>query len=279
MIVLRRIFKPDESPENVTPPVPASSAHQPPVSTINTTAVVRPEEKLPTGFVYKPPKIEVKAHPVTRKVPTFELKSLKEGVVYISSVAKKKLDAYIRHCDYEISGLGIVDVHEDIITVEDVFIIKQSCTSGSTDIDDDAVAEFLAQNIDWIDKMKLWWHSHCNMATFWSGTDTGTIEKFSNNWMLSIVGNKKGEYRCRIDIYDPFRITIDEIPMKYVHVEDDFDERIKAEVKEKVSATQFTTYAYGGNKSSYPTKSYYDAYGQKLAESWRMGESRANSTV
>ena len=209
-------------------------------------------------------KTEDVTHPVTINAPVFEMGGLLNGEIYISEIAKKKLDSYIRHCDQEISGLGFVDIINNKTIIDDVFIIKQTCTVGSTDIDDDAESEFLSQNINHIDRIKLWWHSHCNMECFWSTTDKTTIEKFCNKWMLSIVGNKKGEYLCRLDMYSPFRITIDKIPIIHFHVDGDIDERIKKEIKEKVS---LPIYNYNGqtNQSCYYPKirSYFE-YDQQL---------------
>ena len=159
--------------------------------------------------------------------------------IYITPEAKSKLDLYIRLCPDEISGLGKVERFDNVFLVRDIYLLQQEVTAGSTDLDPEAVAKFLLKAVqDGIDTvtLSLWWHSHVNMGTFWSGTDTATIERFQNEAMLSIVGNKKGEYLTRLDIYNPFRFHFDELTLTvYNAVDETLEEVIKHEIKEKVS--------------------------------------------
>ena len=96
------------------------------------------------------------------------------------------------------------------------------------------------------ESLKLWWHSHVNAGCFWSGTDEATIERFSNGWMLSIVGNKLGEYKARVDLYEPFRITIDELPLTVAYpIDKGLRVKVEDEIKEKVHKTFFPTWKGG----------------------------------
>lgn len=137
--------------------------------------------------------------------------------VLITPLALQKLNSFIDLCDVEISGLGIVEkVGELSFLIKDVFTLRQSGSGGGTKLHDDAVGElmgkYLAENKK-LEELKLWWHSHVNFNVFWSSTDWRTARCFSNNWMLCIVGNKKGEYLARLDIYEPFPMVIDQIPI------------------------------------------------------------------
>jgi hypothetical protein len=134
--------------------------------------------------------------------------------IYMSRQAFNKLKGFIDHCKLEISGVGIVEVMKNgDINIQDILLLDQECTSGTTDIDPEALFALLG-SIDDPAKIKVWWHSHVDMAVFWSGTDEDTIKNFSQTgWFISIVGNKKGQFLCRLDMYpsadQPLRIGVD----------------------------------------------------------------------
>jgi hypothetical protein len=86
---------------------------------------------------------------------------------------------------------------------------------------------------------KLWWHSHYNFGTFWSGIDDNTIESMDqetkeDNWLLSIVGNQKGDMLCRLDVFAPIRMTFNHVPIDVSEIPTAMNEEIIAEIKEKV---------------------------------------------
>lgn len=135
--------------------------------------------------------------------------------------AYNKLCLYVGNTEGEISGLGkikkITTKDETAILIEDIILLNQVSSWGGTKLDKEAITKFLDDLMkkgeaiaDW----KLWWHSHGDMDTFWSTTDEDTIESLNteqteNNWWLSIVANKGGEMKARIDVFEPFLQTID----------------------------------------------------------------------
>lgn len=164
--------------------------------------------------------------------------------IYILPHVKARLDAYIAGCDVEISGLGTAHQQGRDFIIDDVFLLKQECTAGSTDIDDEAAAQFLCEAIrDGHDPatLRVWWHSHASFGCFWSTTDEGTIDVLSGGaWLISIVGNHAGQYRGRLDIYDPMRLTLDELPLHVVLPESaDVQEAAKAEIAAKVKVKHY----------------------------------------
>lgn len=177
-------------------------------------------------------------------------------IIAITPNAKAKLDAYIGICKKEISGLGIVSKQPNWkFLIEDILLFNQEVTSGTTDLDEETLHQFLTeaaeQNLD-PSVLKLWWHSHVDGSVFWSSIDTGTINKalLGDDWMLSIVGNKKGEYKCRLDTYDPVRVALDELPLQLQQVVDvGLWTQLKAEIKEKVRKKKYVSYqgGIGGN--------------------------------
>jgi len=177
-------------------------------------------------------------------------------VVYITTEAKQRLDLYIQLADGEISGLGTVTRLGNDFLVTAVHLFEQECTSASTDLSVEDVSKFLLEAVrSGLDPaaLKLWWHSHCNMGVFWSATDDRTAEKFSNGWMLSLVGNRGKEYKCRLDLYEPIRLTLDGLRFEIRQPENSaLRAALEAEVKEKVKTRVFTYPDYLGWKGVEP---------------------------
>jgi len=158
--------------------------------------------------------------------------------VFITPSAKQKLDLYIELAEGEISGLGTVTRLGNDFLITEVHLLEQECTGASTDLSAEDVSRFLLESVrTGLDpsQLKLWWHSHAGMGTFWSGTDDATAGRFSNGWMLSLVGNKRGEYLVRLDLFEPIRLTLDGLEFS-VRFEPDAGLRsaIEAEVEAKV---------------------------------------------
>lgn len=136
--------------------------------------------------------------------------------IIISHEASLKLKYFIDIADGEISGIGKSEIDEDgTIHLVDLEIIKQKCTAANTTIDDDAQAQFfldLRKKGENIKNWNVWWHSHANLAVFWSQTDDDTIRNHSSvqTYLVSVVSNKKQEFKARLDIFpkdtSPFKI-------------------------------------------------------------------------
>ena len=164
--------------------------------------------------------------------------------VILSQLAHLKMKYYINSVDTEISGIGLVQkLANNDLYVSDLFIYKQVVTGAHTKLDQREVAKFIDEKLQIpdfpVENLKLWWHSHVDMGCFWSGTDDETIdgldiESSEENWWLSIVTTRDGKRRARVDTYQPFRMTVDEIP---VEVGEDLDlkETLVKEVEELVS--------------------------------------------
>jgi proteasome lid subunit RPN8/RPN11 len=110
----------------------------------------------------------------------------------------------------EFSCLALV--HDDL-SVDGVQLFDQTCTSSSTDIDQAALAKFLCTHHQ-PERVRAWVHSHAHLGIFWSQQDEQCIDGLANESLLvSIVVNKKREVKCRIDIFQPVRVTIDDVPV------------------------------------------------------------------
>ena len=133
----------------------------------------------------------------------------------------QKLKHWVGLAVGEVSGLGTVTEVKDKagnvlqFIVDDIFLLKQHCSSADTVLDDTSVGEFLyqmQQKGEDLSRIKFWWHSHGDLNTFWSTTDEENIQRLSNSSsLISLVTNHKGKILTRIDIFKPFHVTVDEV--------------------------------------------------------------------
>ncbi|OQX52709.1 MAG: hypothetical protein B5M48_04770 [Candidatus Omnitrophica bacterium 4484_213] len=170
----------------------------------------------------------------------------------ITPEAKQRLDLYIKLASYEISGLGKVQpINQRDIFISDVFILEQEVSFDSTELDSKTLSKWLTKIVQEGKNpvhYKCWWHSHNDMRVFWSNTDRATIEKFGSDWMVSIVGNKRGDYLVRLDIFQPFRLTVDNLKLEMYYPENPslkakIQREIKAKVKKQVYHSPFSEFS------------------------------------
>lgn len=137
----------------------------------------------------------------------------------IPAAIERRLNAYVQGLDAEIAGMGSVEMREDgNLWVTDIAIYDQEVTGGTADLSSEALAHFQTDLVkrgispkNWY----LWWHSHVNMAAYFSTIDTGTIDSSSEfDHMVSLVVNKRRERQCRIDTHRPFRLVLDKVPVE-----------------------------------------------------------------
>lgn len=132
----------------------------------------------------------------------------------IEHVAAEKIRQYTKLCPDEISGLGkVTSNNKGDLLISDVEIFKQTVSGAHSTIDPVALAQFQSEIVKAGGSMKdykLWWHSHAHMSVFFSKTDTDTIDSSTEfPWLVSLVVNKKGEAKARLDVYTPLHIFAD----------------------------------------------------------------------
>ncbi|MDZ4338927.1 MAG: hypothetical protein U1B94_01765 [candidate division NC10 bacterium] len=136
--------------------------------------------------------------------------------IFIAPLAFQKLKIYIERCPVEIGGLGEVELRGDRFIVTDLFLIAQRGTPSETELDAQEIASFLAERLaQGRDPalIRVWWHSHADADVHWSLTDQKTIKGFLGDYLISIVGNKRGEFLCRLDTPAPASQTIEDLPL------------------------------------------------------------------
>ena len=167
--------------------------------------------------------------------------------VYIDAEALAKIRAWTHHAEGEVSGLGLVDTNiEDgrLVSVEvsEVFILKQQCSGSSTELDQQDIARLMCEleKDHKADQLKLWWHSHADLQTFWSTTDDNNIERLrTGDFLLSIVVNKAWDICARLDWFAPVEVTLDDLPVHILLPETDgLHEQCRDDVEKLVTEVQ-----------------------------------------
>ncbi len=132
--------------------------------------------------------------------------------VRIRRYALDKLLRYAERCPVEIGGLGTVVEDSDGLLITDVFLLAQRVSASDTELDADAVFDFLARLVaEGGDPalVRLWWHSHADMDVVWSETDRTTIGSLPGDFWVALLVNRRGEIACRLDAFQPQRQTWD----------------------------------------------------------------------
>jgi len=141
--------------------------------------------------------------------------------------------------DAEYIAFLVVEQREDKIVVKDIILPYQEVTSSSCEFDEKMFSVITeSKNIN-PEEIKGWLHSHCDMSVFWSATDESTIKKLGRRmpFVVSIVVNKKRDLKARIDLFRPFRITLDDVEVEILWDDSDLEEELKREIEERTAST------------------------------------------
>ncbi len=166
----------------------------------------------------------------------------KDMRVIITLEAYRKLMAYVDLVDTEITGFADANWNDEkgCIVVDQVYLVKQEAQATEVEMDEEKIAEFtvdlIKQGVTQLPR--CWWHSHVNMAVFWSGTDEGTIQDLQNDsFVLSIVVNKRREMYATLMIWKPVVLRIDDVPIEieqeYLDIPEELIKEVQKKVKEK----------------------------------------------
>ena len=159
--------------------------------------------------------------------------------VRLTELAEKQLRVWTMATAGEFSCFGVVEKAPDsgLITVTNFFLPKQSCTDVHTRPDRVSMGQLMTELVKAgqdVANLRCWAHSHAEMQTFWSSEDTDSISQMDNGeWLLSIVTNKAGSFKARLDLYEPFRLSYDDLPLLLASLAPQ-DEALVAELNAKL---------------------------------------------
>ena len=187
-------------------------------------------------------------------IKTVELEKAEERYkLYFSQLAYDKMRFYVDLCEDEIGWLGYVDKlpNDGGYMVADVFLLDQEVHGATTEISPTAILDFYNNQDeegkkDFLERCKIWGHSHVNMSTSPSAQDDSMAEALSKDvedFYIRLITNKRGEYN--ITFYDKqirAKIIADTI-LVYNPDKIELRKQIQEEIKEKVKRK---TYYYSG---------------------------------
>lgn len=197
------------------------------------------------------------------------ISTVHKQVVIVQDHVWKKIHGWCKAARSEVSGLGLVRLTDRGMEVYDVFLPKQKCSSGYTELDELATPRLITKlhkTKRRTQDLRFWWHTHFNFGVFWSSTDDNNAREMvetNGDWLLSIVINQKGEYRCRVDTVKPIRSTLDKLTVyigKDDRKSDSRKRNFKTDIKRYVSPM-----TYGG-PNEHGTVNYVG--GQQFANRW-----------
>lgn len=193
--------------------------------------------------------------------------------LYFLKQAFDKMRLYVDLCEDEIGWLGYVEKLKDEqgYVVTDVFLLDQEVHGTTTELSPDAIVKYYNELDDegrenFLNKCKIWGHSHVNMSPSPSGQDDSQgleLSKDADDFYIRLITNKKGEYN--ITFYDKTikaKVMTDEVILynpEGIELRKQIQEEIKAKVKKKTYTSIPTTY------SSHDKDKRYWSYGYNKA--------------
>ncbi len=185
-----------------------------------------------------------------------------DQTVVISGKAFMKMQYWTEMMkSYEIGGMLVIEETQDQIFVEDVLLPEQEVSSAEVDMTGDGMAKlftYLAnKKPELVPKIRGWWHSHHNMGVGWSTTDDNTSEMLSKRLgsCLAINTDSSGNILVRLDIYDPFKMVIDNIPYMIEYEDAKIKKFCEKEMEKKITKPTVVT---NNLNRYYPYQGYYN---------------------
>lgn len=161
--------------------------------------------------------------------------------------AYKKMLYMVKLSSKEIGWLGLVEKQqENVLKVKDVYLFRQQVGATTCEITPEGIEEVvidllqLENGEELIENLKLWGHSHVNMATSPSAQDVKQLNSFEQNgneWFLGVIVNKSGDFNFTyIDYVTGIKVSNLSWVIDIPGFNDNCMElEIKNEIKEKVT--------------------------------------------
>lgn len=141
-----------------------------------------------------------------------------------------KVMYWIDRADFEVSGLGTIEIDKDgNPVVTDAWLLDQVGQATETDLKAEDInrLEYELYQKGIKSGLRWWWHSHVNMSAFWSGTDDKTIRELGEHgWFMHTVLNKKREYLSAMSC--PYQLECPLYPGVHTYVIDKFPTEIES---------------------------------------------------
>lgn len=120
------------------------------------------------------------------------------------------MSLFVDECSQEIGWLATVkELGDNTYVIDDALLFSQQVHATTCEISADSLQEFGMKlleeenGVDLWNSVRVWGHSHVNMAVSPSPQDNNQMEVFNSNgtpYFIRIIANKKGE--LKIDFFD-----------------------------------------------------------------------------
>ena len=152
-----------------------------------------------------------------------------------------KMIALINECDKEIAWHGIVEKQRTAYVIKDILVFPQTVTGCTVTSDETEYSLWLAAQPDQVfNSIRFHGHSHVNMGTSPSGTDTTYQEDILKNlkdFYIFAIFNKRGDHWCAIyDVED--NIAYDNTDIELLTPNTGNTEWAKEMIKQHVKTTE-----------------------------------------
>lgn len=202
--------------------------------------------------------------------------------IYVTIEALTRMKYIVSLSKDEVGWFGTAYKFSDTAyLVNGIYLFEQEVHSTTCEITPEGLANFAQpyleqNNLEVINNLKLWGHSHVNMSVGASGQDDKQMEVFKNSdhdWFLRVIANKRGE--MEFALYDFTNgIIYEDVPWEmYVQDEARIAQEIQAELKAKVREKSNVVNYYkgynsyiGGTPSSWVWDNDLQRYVRKEAE-------------
>jgi len=193
--------------------------------------------------------------------------------VWIAVAAWQRIAEWVRLAgDYEVSGLGLVEQRRDTrgrlvgFEVTDVFLPEQENGHASTELTPESVAKLMLEVEDQTgasEKLRFWWHYHPGkIGLMWSGTDDQCVDELHNgDWFVSTVFDPTMDCRTRVDLYQPLRVTLDQVTTRIYSADPQLVDECAALFRARVSRRQVVTLGPGRPSQASRSRAIGDVLG------------------
>jgi proteasome lid subunit RPN8/RPN11 len=150
-----------------------------------------------------------------------------------------KLFQYVAYWDEEITGFADVfyDKALNNLIMGELYLLPQQSADTEVEMDEEAISEFTVKCIQMgMEQLpRLWWHSHVNMATFFSGTDYEAIDNLKNDtFQVALVVNKQKQMHALLRVNQPITVVVEPLGIEVLEEEEIIPQEIIDEVENKV---------------------------------------------
>lgn len=163
-------------------------------------------------------------------------------ILHISWEIWQRLREYVAaSLPNEVTGIGAIEIiNSQEVKVTDIFLPQQRVSAGHSQFAKGElgriISNFVRNNPAYAGNLCFRWHSHAHGAVFWSTIDESDIDSWKGDYVFNLVTNAKGEVLTRLDIFNPFRITISDVKLKidYPELDTELKQKYAEEVRAKV---------------------------------------------